>query len=136
MVVVSTLYVVIPDVFLFGFFSSETLDSSQEVRALAIVLLRYVAAYNLFDALNLIFVNAIKGAGDTRFVFAVSLVMALLLAGGTWVALVLFDAGLHVCWQLVTGWVWALGAIYLARFLRGPWRSLRVIEMEPASVAV
>ncbi len=135
MVVVSTLYVVVPDWFLYGFFSSESPDANEEVRALAVVLLRYVAAYNLFDALNLVFVSAIKGAGDTRFVFGVSLVMALLLAFATWAALEVFDAGLHLCWQLVTLWVWALGAIYLARFLRGHWRNMRVIEREPATVA-
>ncbi len=49
---------------------------------LPIVLLRYVAAYNLFDALNMVFVNAIKGAGDTRFVFVTSLLMAVAAGGG------------------------------------------------------
>ena len=32
------------------------------------VLLRFVAAYCLFDALNVVFAGALKGAGDTRFI--------------------------------------------------------------------
>jgi len=80
----------------------------------------------------LIFVNAIKGAGDTRFVFLVSLVMALILGIGTWMALHMFRAGLHGCWSLVTVWIWGLGAIYLARFMQGAWRKMRVIEPVPA----
>jgi MATE family multidrug resistance protein len=126
--------VLTPDLFLWGFFSGQDSQNYVEIRASAIILLRYVAAYNLFDALNLVFVNAIKGAGDTMFVFATSLTMAALLAVSTWVAMSYFDAGLHTCWGLITAWVWALGLIYLVRFLAGRWRSMRVIEMEVAEV--
>jgi MATE family multidrug resistance protein len=121
-------------VFLFGFFSrelagvGELTGNHQQTRALAVVLLRYVAAYNLFDAMNLVFVNAVKGAGDTRFVAWVSLLMGLVLAAGTWIARDIFEAGLHACWALITVWVWVLGGIYLLRFLGGRWRSMRVIE--------
>jgi len=128
MAVVSTLYVVLPDLFLFGFFTAEAEVSHEQIRAISVVLLRYVAAYNLFDALNMVFVSAIKGAGDTRFVFATSLVMAVALAIGTWLALDYFDAGLHGCWTLVTVWIWALGSVYCLRFLQGKWRSMRVID--------
>ncbi|MHB0958421.1 MAG: MATE family efflux transporter [Pirellulaceae bacterium] len=130
---VSTLYLTVPDVFLVGFFVGDPTSSGEEIRGIAIVLLRYVAAYNLFDALNMIFVHAIKGAGDTRFVFLTSLWMGALLAVGTWVAMEYFEAGLHGCWGLITVWVWMLGLIYLLRFLRGPWRSMRVIEAAPTS---
>ncbi len=133
MSLVSLLYVAVPDLFLYGFFASEGVQGAEETRAIAVVLLRYVAAYNLFDALNLVFVSAIKGAGDTRFVFAVSLVMAILLAAGTWVGMTVFDAGLHGCWALVTAWISLLGMIYLARFLHGRWRTMRVIDMDVAT---
>ena len=136
---ISALYVTVPDLFLFGFFlrefagAGELPGNHQETRAMAIVLLRYVAAYNLFDALNLVFVNAVKGAGDTRFVAGISLLMGLVLGVGTWIAREYFEAGLHGCWTLVTIWVWGLGLIYLWRFLGGRWRTMRVIEpVEPA----
>jgi MATE family multidrug resistance protein len=132
MFVVSALYVLVPDLFLFGFFSG-TDPSNHDIRASAVVLLRYVAAYNIFDALNLVFMNAIKGAGDTQFVFVISLAMAALLAASTWTALTVFNAGLHGCWCLITAWVWGLGMIYLGRFQVGKWRSMRVIELEPAT---
>ncbi len=128
---VSTMYVLVPDLFLYGFFLGNPTTNGEEIRGIAIVLLRYVAAYNLFDALNLVFVNAIKGAGDTRFVFVTSLLMAAVLAVGTWIAMEYLGAGLHGCWGLVTAWVWILGVVYLLRFLRGSWRSMRVIDTEP-----
>ena len=86
MFVVSAMYLLIPDLFLFGFFTGEPTQSGEKVRSIAIVLLRYVAAYNLFDALNMVFVNAVKGAGDTRFVFLTSFWMAIALGVCTWVA--------------------------------------------------
>ena len=82
---------------------------------------------------NLVFVNAIKGAGDTRFVFAVSLAMALALAVGTWLAVSVFRMTVYGCWALVTVWVWILGLVYLLRFLQGRWREMRVIEPHAAS---
>ena len=91
--------------------------AARKSAAIAVVLLRYVAAYNLFDALNMVFVNAIKGAGDTRFVFVTSLLMAVVLAVGTWVAMEYFGAGLHGCWGLVTAWIWVLGVVYLPAVL-------------------
>ena len=39
-----------------------------DIMALGVILLRFVAAFSFFDALNLIFSSAIKGAGDTRFI--------------------------------------------------------------------
>jgi len=128
MAAVSALYVLLPDLFLFGFFPGETSPGNSEIRSIAVVLLRYVAAYNLFDALNMVFVSAIKGAGDTRFVFATSLIMAIILAIGTWAALDYFHAGLHGCWALITVWICVLGTVYLLRFLHGRWRSMRVID--------
>ncbi len=128
MAAVSALYVLLPDLFLFGFFARDTTTGHDTVRAIAVVLLRYVAAYNLFDALNMVFVSAIKGAGDTRFVFVTSLVMAVILALGTWMAITRFDAGLHTCWVLITVWIWLLGVVYLLRFMQGRWRSMRVID--------
>ena len=95
---------------------------------------RFVAAYNLLDATLMIFVGAIKGAGDTRFLMCVSLVMAVLLAGLSWLAVEVLQLGLYGCWALITAWIWLLGVIFLRRFLQGYWRDMRVIE--PATAAM
>ncbi len=134
MAVISLFYCVTPEFFLQGFFASvagaETNDATaQESHALAVVLLRFVAAYNLFDAMLLIFSHAIKGAGDTWFVMMVSLAMAIVLAASTYLAVEVLGGKVFTCWILITGWVWLLGTIFLLRFIQGRWKSMRVIEL-------
>ena len=129
MAAISLLFVFVPDVMLFGFFAgSEANEHDASVRGLAQTLLRFVAAYNLLDAALMIFVSAIKGAGDTQFVLRVSLVMAITLIGLSWLCVERWNSGIYECWALITGWVWVLGVVYVARFLQGKWRTMRVIE--------
>ncbi|MEN1680554.1 MAG: MATE family efflux transporter [Planctomycetota bacterium] len=130
MAVVSALYVCVPDLFLYGFFagSGEPVDRTTPVYLLAVTLLRFVAAYNLLDAAVMIFAGAIKGAGDTRFVLAVSIVMAVALATVSWLTVDVWNLGVFGCWYAITGWIWVVGIVFFLRFLQGKWRSMRVIE--------
>jgi MATE family multidrug resistance protein len=133
MAAVSSLYVLTPELFLGGFFKPEHPGPDDAaIRAAAVVLLQFVAAYNLLDATQMVFVHAVKGAGDTQFVLLVSTVAAAGLTLACWVAITWFGAGLYACWALVVGWVWLLGVAYTWRFLGGKWRSMRVIEQPTA----
>lgn len=135
MMFISLCYCLIPELFLNGFFVAVNLDASEQAsaeasRTLAIVLLRFVAAYNLFDALLMVLASAIKGAGDTLFVMKVSLVMAALLSVSTYLSVEVFRWGIYECWVLITTWVCVSGLIFLGRFLQGKWKTMRVIEMQ------
>lgn len=121
-------YVLVPDWFLLGHRAGTDPAQFAAIHDTTVTLLRFVAAYCLFDALNVVFVSAIRGAGDTRFVLYSSLVMApipLCLggAGMRW-----FGWGFFAQWWLITVWISSLGVIYTARFLQGRWRRMRVIE--------
>jgi MATE family multidrug resistance protein len=94
------------------------------------VLLRFVAAFCIFDACGMVFVSAVKGAGDTRFVLKASVIMAGLLASLSWLTIVTWKLGIYACWTVVTGWIWTMGVVYLLRFLQGSWRTMRVIEQQ------
>lgn len=135
MLLISSLYVLTPDVFLMSFFAGDQASAGekQQVRQLATQLLRFVAAYNLFDAALMIFVSAIKGAGDTRFVLLASLVMATLMSVVSWLCVEVFHVGVLGCWVLITLWVWILGVIFFFRFRQGKWRTMRVTERQDAA---
>jgi MATE family multidrug resistance protein len=127
---ISLLFVLTPQLFLYGFFlhGTEAAATTSEVRELTIRLMRFVAAYNLFDAVVIIFVSVLRGAGDTRFVMGLSVCMATVLAGGTAVGVNSFRLNVYGAWTFITVWVWVLGLIYWLRYRLGPWRGMRVIE--------
>jgi MATE family multidrug resistance protein len=130
MCTMSLFYVTVPGWFLMGHAVGMAPEQFEPLRALIVVLLRFVAVYCLFDAMNVVFMSAIRGAGDTRFVFWTSLGTSLLPLGLAWLGIHYLGQGLLWCWALITLWVLSAGFIYLARFLQGKWRTMRVIEPE------
>lgn len=99
------------------------------IRDLTIPLLRFVAIYSLFDAMNIVFSSAIRGAGDTRFAMFFTAAMGfcgLVLPTSAWLGLL--GGGLYGCWWIATIYVIVIGLGFLARFQAGQWRSMRVIE--------
>lgn len=125
---ISCLYVLGPDLVLWAHWRVAGQQDITQVRQTTIVLLRFVAAYGLFDAMCVVFSSAVKGAGDTRFVMITTLVMAGVLAGATYLVIDVWGLGLVGAWTLVTAWVGVLGMIYALRFRQGRWRRMRVIE--------
>jgi MATE family multidrug resistance protein len=130
MLLISSLYVLTPGLFLHGFFSRSAVGSVRhaEVQDMAAVLLRFVAAYNLLDATQMVFVGTLKGAGDTRFLLWASLLMTSLLAGFSWLSVEVWQFPIYDCWTLIVFWCLLAATLYVARFRRGYWREMRVIE--------
>ena len=128
MLPISAAYIFAPDAILYLHQRHASPAEFGVLRNLVVVLLRFVAAYSLFDAMNIVFSSAIKGAGDTQFILLTTVAVSGLAVLLTWLGLDLWQQGLTWCWATVTLWVLLLGAIYLARFLQGKWQSMRVIE--------
>jgi MATE family multidrug resistance protein len=129
----AVLYVTVPDWFLKGHAAGTSPATFGPLRDLTVVLLRFVAAYCLFDALNVVFVSAIRGAGDMRFILLTTLVMSPPPLLAAWWGIARQGWGLLWCWSIITVWICSLGLIYLVRFLQGRWREMRVIEPEATS---
>lgn len=121
------LYLLVPDLFLWAHAAGSGEDF-ESLRVTTHILLRFVAAYLLFDATHIVFISAIKGAGDTPFVLFATLIIAPSLVVLTWFGLKHWNWGLYSFWVVITGWICVLGIVYCLRFLFGPWRSMRVIE--------
>ena len=116
------------------FFTEQVASAANQiaVRDMAALLLQFVAAYNLLDATQMIFVGALKGAGDTRFLLWVSLVLAGLLAGFSWLCVQVWKLNVFGCWTLIVFWCLIAAVTYVVRFWQGRWRRMRVIETVPA----
>lgn len=133
MSLVAVLYVAVPDIFTSPFAARAQGADFSEIRRLTEVLLRFVALYSIFDTMNIVFASAIKGAGDTRFVmYMIVLVSAMVLVVPTYVAVVVLGCGIMTAWALATAYVIILGFIFYLRFVQGAWKTMRVIEETPA----
>ena len=118
MCTMSLFYVTVPDWFLMGHAAGMPPEQFKPLRNLIVVLLRFVAVYCLFDATNVVFMSAIRGAGDTRFVFWTSLGTSLLPLSLAWLGIHNLGQGLLWCWTLITLWVCSAGLIYLGASCR------------------
>ena len=130
-------YALVPKVFLIPYASNADPESFSAVSKTAILFLKFVAVYALFDAMSLVFSAAVKGAGDTRFAMAVSVSLSwtcMVIPG--YLAAFVFHAGILWMWFFLSLYISVLGIVFLLRFLRGKWKTLRVIERVPDSLDV
>jgi MATE family multidrug resistance protein len=134
MLAISLLYVLLPELFVAGFFADGTASSTEQagVRELTATLLRFVAAYNLLDATQMVLVGTLKGAGDTQFLLRVSLVLSVLLGLFSYLSVNVWKLSVNGAWTLIVFWCLLAAVTYTIRFWQGKWRSMRVIEQSPA----
>jgi len=100
-----------------------------EIRAMGVVLLRYVALYSLADAVSVVFFGALKGAGDTRFVMYSILGASLfVLIGPTWYLVQSGTWGIHGPWIALSAYICTLALSFGLRFRSGAWAKRKVIE--------
>ena len=69
MMIVAAIFIFLPGPLL-HLFQSNRYSTAQfdEILGMGVILMRFVALFCFFDALNLVFSGALKGAGDTRFI--------------------------------------------------------------------
>jgi MATE family multidrug resistance protein len=122
-------YLLIPMVFLAPFLTEENAAEVAPVISLAVILLRFVALYSVFDGIYIVFSAAVKGAGDTRFVMWVTvLVSTSVMTLPIWLGITMFGLGLYGAWVFVTAYIVLLSVIFYLRFRGGKWKRMRVIE--------
>jgi len=136
MILVAVVFVVTPKPLL-NLFKAQHLTMAQyeEIINLGVILMRFVAVFCFFDALNLVFSGAIKGAGDTRFIMWTIGALSLgVMIAPMYVAVEILRAGLYTTWALATFYICALGIAFMIRYRQGKWKSMRVIEFQPIGV--
>jgi MATE family multidrug resistance protein len=99
---------------------------SLEAIAIAQGLLRFVAIYVVFDAIQLILSGSLRGAGDTWFVLAAGLSASLFSLTVGFLGEP-NDGALRWWWQMVTMWVILLAALMGLRFAQGRWKRMRMV---------
>jgi multidrug resistance protein, MATE family len=121
-------FLLIPQFYLSWFHNDENAAVWSQVSVIVPILLAYVALFTLFDSMNLVFSFALKGAGDTRFVTFVALLMP-------WPFMVLptwfmkdWDGAIYWAWAAASLFIILQAFVFLARFKGGKWKQMSVIN--------
>jgi len=106
------------------------------VQAIATRAVFFILLCQAFDAMNVTFIGALRGAGDTLWPGVVQLLLAygLGLGGSALVAHLKPEWGSLGPWAMISGYVTVLGCVMWCRFLGGRWRSMRVVAIPPVPV--
>lgn len=133
MVVMAAAYVLVPNLFLSPYGVGAQGDDFAAARDLAVLLLRIVAIWCVFDAMYMMFTAVLKGAGDTRYIMYVSVGLSWAIMGvPAYVAHEYFGAGIFTLWGFICAYIIVAGFVFFRRFQGGKWKSMRVIEEPPA----
>jgi len=130
------IYVLAPRLLLAPYAAGADPATFGTVSAIAVVLLRFVALYSIFDTMNVVFASGLRGAGDTAYPMAASVILSwLVMLIPAYLLCVVGRAGVYTAWATASLYVMMLGLLMLARFRAGRWTTLRVIEPRVTEVA-
>lgn len=127
---IALLYIILPEIFIKPFAPRIYPIDFEIIHRIAIILLRFIAFYSLFDTMTIIFGSALRGAGDTRYIVkSVALISLFILVIPSYLSVFIFKRNIYAAWVIVTMYVTILGFTFLFRFLKGKWKKIRAIEV-------
>lgn len=98
------------------------------IKGIGVVVLRFVAAYLLFDGLYMISTAVLKGAGDTKFImWSIGLLSFFGMVMPLYIGIEVFGMGLYYAWGCTVFFLCQLAALTFWRFSQGKWKDMRVI---------
>ena len=130
MVFMGCLFVLAPNLF-FWFFKGKGINPSMfnEIFYYGKWLLIMLAFLGVFDAVNVTFSGALKGAGDTWFTMWISVLVSwLLFAPAVYLVTDVFKAGIFWAWACFVIYVALLALFYWIRFSLGRWKDIDIKE--------
>jgi len=121
---------------LVAFFNREPYDPA--VQSIATSAVIFILICQAFDALNVTFIGALRGAGDTLWPGIVQSVLAygMGLGGAAVMAYRMPEWGIQGVWAAASLYIIVLGLVMWGRFLRGKWRTMTLVEETPVTVPV
>lgn len=103
-------------------------DADTAVIPLAKTMLRLASLYTLADILQLILSGTLRGAGDTKWVMYISVVLHWIMAISTYFMIKVFVINPIFVWGGFISFVMLLGVAMFIRFWFGPWKKMRIIS--------
>lgn len=128
MLLIATTFYLLPEFYLSWFKNDQNAALWSQVSAYAVDILKLIAIFTTLDSVYLNVSFALKGAGDTKFVSALALIMP-------WPTFVLptylmrdHENALLLSWTFVAVYSLVISVLLILRFRQGQWRTMSVIE--------
>ena len=147
MCLVAAAYLLVPHLLVSAFEGDRDPETFAAIAAIVPSLLTCVAIYSLADSINVTFAFALRGAGDTRFVTALTFALAWPIMVLPTAAVVAYREELrrafpgmgdpvYWAWGFASAHILAMSVCFWFRFRSGRWKAMRVIEgAGPAGLA-
>ncbi len=105
-----------------------------EVMAIGAGILIWAAAFQMFDAVGITYVHALRGAGDTRWpaILVAICNWGVFIGGGFLVTYIWPSLGYHGPWMMCTLYIVLIGVALWRRFERGEWRKIELFKGGPS----
>ncbi len=115
--------------FFVGLFIPSSSVNAAEIAAQTYPLMRLMSFFVVGDATYLIFGEALRGAGDTKFYMTVMLTCAWgLLIPGTWLIIYKWHLSVFWVWSWLTFYAWLTALLMAWRFFRGKWKTIEITQ--------
>ena len=132
------LFVLFPEQLLSIFKSSEErVEDFAVIIAYGRRILIMVALYSVFDAMNIIFSGALKGAGDTRFAMWASIIVAwIFFVPPVYLIIEVFEKGVLMAWGWATLYIILIGSVFCWRFRKGKWKEIDLLGRKEKTATI
>ena len=99
-----------------------------KVAALAAGAMIFITLAQFFDAMNVTYLHALQGAGDTKWSSITNVTLStVILGGGGFLAITLFkDQGPDLIWLLAFLYITMQGILFRIRWTSGRWRNINL----------
>lgn len=138
MVIMGVIFILFPYAF-FALFKGEGIDAQmfEDVYRYGKPLLYMMVALGIFDAANVTFSAALKGAGDTMFTMWTNVVLAwIIFIPPVYLFTSVFNQTVYHAWACFLLYVFLLATVYCLRFRSGKWKGIQIRETTvPSQVA-
>lgn len=113
---------------LVGVFVGGLPENDRAIIPMAITMLRLAAIYTLADVIQLVLAGTLRGAGDTKWVMYISVVLHWFMAIAAYLMIKVFVINPVIVWMGFISFVIILGVAMFMRYQFGPWKKLRIIN--------
>jgi multidrug resistance protein, MATE family len=108
-------------------FTSGLPGDTQYIESTAIILIRLASLYTIGDVTQLVFAGALRGAGDTKFVMKVSVILHWIFAGVSFLLIKILVVSPVLMWVFMILFVLTIGFVLVLRWKSGKWEEIKLI---------